>query len=138
MITNVDITILNKRYDAESRSESYVPTVLNGVSYLEGNAASVSSVWSDQSTYKIRIPKGATEKTYLDAKAYKSAADVSGNWTIEKADYILLGVHDISGTQTELTAYAKENDLRLIAVTEYSDNTIRGCEYTKHWRVGGK
>lgn len=34
-------------------------------------------------------------------------------------------------------AKLRQHDEDFVTVTEYADNTIRGTDRTKHWRIGG-
>lgn len=144
MTTNADITIFNARYQASNRTEAFVPTTIKGTSLLISDAVSANDgVWTDKATYKIRIPYSEAViqdgKTYMPEESYR-ASDGSGAWTIRKGDYVALGLYDGSETlltKAELDAWANESHVRLMQITEYSDNTSRGCGATKHWRIGG-
>lgn len=37
----------------------------------------------------------------------------------------------------EELAKLRQHDEDFVTVTEYADNTIRGTDRTKHWRIGG-
>ena len=59
MITNMDtVTVFNGRTEKATRRKIYIPTVIWGVSYVEGKGSKVADngVWSDDVQYKIRIP----------------------------------------------------------------------------------
>lgn len=144
MTTNADITIFNARYQASSRTEAFVPTVIQGTSLLISDAVSANGgVWTDKATYKIRIPySGAViqdGREYMTEEQYRNS-DGTDAWTIRKGDYIAIGLYDggeMLLTKAKLDAWANENHVRLVQITEYSDNTSRGCGATKHWRIGG-
>ena len=58
MITNVDaVTVFNGRTDKATRRKIYIPTVIRGVSYVEGKGSKVADngVWSDDVQYKRGI-----------------------------------------------------------------------------------
>ena len=144
MTTNANITIFNARYDSTSRQKVYVPTRIKGVSYYESEGVNTNDgVWTDQSIYKMRIPYIGSEieddRIFLPEGEYNlSPAD--GYWTIHKGDFILLTDiewEDETYTQSQIALVAKETGLRLITVTEYADNTVRGSDAVKHWRIGG-
>ena len=40
-------------------------------------------------------------------------------------------------TMRELSEFAKLAGADLIHVKEYADNTLRGSDAVKHWRIGG-
>ena len=140
MTTNQIITIFNARFLAKTRSEVYLPTVIQNVSFYESHASSATDgVWTDDSAYKFRIPfVGAgiqNDRTYRKADDFYRS-DVEG-WTIRKGDIVMLGAY--AGDKTSLTmADLKALGKKLIAVTDFADNTIRGSDAVKHWRIGGK
>lgn len=145
MTTNADITIFNARYQEKSRTEAFVPTTIKGVSLLISDAVSTNDgVWTDQAVYKIRVPYSGAEiqgsRKYMPEDSYRDS-DGSGAWTIRKGDYVALGLYasldDAILTKSELDTWASKNHIRLFQITEYSDNTVRGCDAVKHWRIGG-
>mgnify|MGYP007121848661 FL=1 len=149
MITNVDaVTVFNGRTDKETRRKIYIPTVIRGVSYVEGKGSRVADngVWSDDVQYKIRVPLIAViqdNREYMRDLNYAKLdnEEAAKHWTIQKGDLVVRGgyVGDNSLLyEDELTAYAKEQGLDLIHVTEYADNTDGGTLYSRHWRIGGK
>lgn len=144
MTTNADITIFNGRYQKDTRTEAYVPTTIRNVSLLVSDGVNTNDgVWTDQATYKIRIPFIGAEvqdgREYEFEELYRASDDPDA-WTIRKGDYIVTGLYDGDKTlltKAELDAWAKSKGLKLVSITEYADNTIRGCDATKHWRIGG-
>jgi len=149
MITNVDaVTVFNGRTDKAARRKVFIPTVIRGVSYVEAKGATVTDngVWSSDVQYKIRIPIGARiqdGRLYLPCPEYEKLEDKEAvkYWTIRKEDLVIRGAYAGEATklyEDELAAYAKEQGLDLIRVTEYADNTLGGSLYTRHWRIGGK
>lgn len=149
MITNVDaVTVFNSRTDKETRRKVYIPTVIKGVSYVEGKGSKVADngVWSDDVQYKIRVPLIAVvqdNREYMRDLNYAKLnnEEAAKYWTIQKGDLVVRGEYagDSSALyEDELTAYAKENGLDLIHVTEYADDTDGGSLYSRHWRIGGK
>ncbi|MCI8420456.1 MAG: hypothetical protein HFF79_08155 [Oscillospiraceae bacterium] len=149
MFTNVDaMTIFNGRTDKETRRKIYTPTVIYDLAYAEAKGATVANngVWSEDVQYKIRIPLTAKiqgKRVFLPDLHYAKLKEeeIMNHWTISKGDLIVRDEY-IGGKlqlyEDELIAYAKEQGLDLIHVTEHADNTFGGSEYTKHWRIGGK
>ena len=43
----------------------------------------------------------------------------------------------LSKETIEELAKLSQHDEDFVTVTEYADNTIRGTDRTKHWRIGG-
>lgn len=149
MITNVDaVTVFNGRTDREARRKVYIPTVIRGVSYVEGKGSKVADngVWSDDVQYKIRVPLIAVvqdKREYMRDLNYAKLDNekAAKHWTIQKGDLVVRGEYAGDSPllyEDELTTYAKENGLDLIHVTEYADDTDGGSLYSRHWRIGGK
>lgn len=149
MITNVDaVTVFNGRTDKATRRKIYIPTVIRGVSYVEGKGSKVADngVWSEDVQYKIRVPLIAVvqdNRGYMRDLNYAKLDDeeAAKHWTIQKGDLVVRGEYAGDSPllyEDELTAYAKENGLDLIHVTEYADDTDGGSLYSRHWRIGGK
>lgn len=149
MITNADaVTVFNGRTDKATRRKIFIPTVIKGVSYVEGKGSTVtnSGVWSSDIQYKIRIPvKAAVQdgRMYVSDLNYAKLdnAEAVKCWTIQKSDLIVRGEYAGENSllyEDEITAYAKEQGLDLIRITEYANNTDGESLYAKHWRIGGK
>lgn len=158
LTANRIITVFNARADKEKRREVFIPTNIFGVSFCELDSSKfVGGIRSEEIACKIRIPFGThieAGKTYLPESQYKllSAEDALFYWTLQKGSYILLasatatawgtGAYDIGHpiTKEELTALCHKSRYTgpLISVVEYADNTRRGSQAVKHWRIGGK
>lgn len=149
MITNVDaVTVFNGRTDKATRRKIYIPTVIRGVSYVEGKGSKVADngVWSDDVQYKIRVPLIAVvqdNREYMRDLNYAKLdnGEAAKYWTIQKGDLVVRGEYAGDNPllgEDEISAYAKEQGLDLIRVTEYADDTSGGSLYTRHWRIGGK
>lgn len=141
MISNADITLFNKRYDSETRQDKFLPTVIKGVSlYISKGSTGDFQNRSGKATYKVRIPINADTggKQYIDQVGYKALTDeeVSGFWTLQPDCIIVPAIADEAEdiSITELTSKYGS----VITVTDFSDNTTRGVEPMKHWRVGGE
>ena len=149
MITNVDaVTVFNGRTDKATRRKIYIPTVIRGVSYVEGKGSKVADngVWSDDVQYKIRVPLIAVvqdNREYMRDLNYAKLdnEEAAKYWTIQKGDLVVGGEYAGDSPllgEDEISAYAKEQGLDLIHVTEYADDTDGGSLYSRHWRIGGK
>ena len=149
MITKVDaVTVFNGRTDKATRRKIYIPTVIRGVSYVEGKGSKVADngVWSDDVQYKIRVPLIAVvqdNREYMRDLNYAKLdnEEAAKYWTIQKGDLVVRGEYAGDSPllgEDEISAYAKEQGLDLIHVTEYADDTSGGSLYTRHWRIGGK
>lgn len=159
MITaNQIITVFNTRTDKEKRREVFIPTNIFGVSFYELDSSKFTGgVRSEEITCKIRIPFGSrieAERTYLPESQYKTLTeeDALFYWTLQKGSYILLastaatawrtGAYDLGQPVTKEELMALCHEVRytglLITVIEYADNTQRGSQAVRHWRIGGK
>lgn len=137
MTINSDVTIFNLRIGADRREKFYATRIL-GVSWYESKGQVVSdTVRNGTAQCVIRIPYTATVeggKQYISEEEYKklSDEDVEKYWTIQKNAYIMRGTYE--GEIPDNPLKSVEN---LVTITEFADNTIRGTNRTKHWRLGG-
>ena len=149
MITNIQaVTVFNGMTDKETRRKVFIPTVIRNVSCVEGKGSTVAGkgVWSDDIRYKIRVPVTSevqADRVYIPDLDYRKLEkeEAAGHWTIQKGDMVIRGEYNGEDSilyEDELAAYAKEQGLDLIRITEYADNTSGGSLYTRHWRIGGK
>lgn len=159
MTTNQDITIFNLRLDKATRREVYIPTNISAVSFTDvrGSAGSASER-NDNLRFKIRIPITARiqdGRTYVPEEKYKLLDDEEAkkHWTIQRGCYIITGTlfynsewkfddFDFSSgviTSTLIRDFLDlmQYDHDIVNVTEYRDNTTRGSDFVKHWRIGG-
>lgn len=137
MMTNSDVTIFNLRIGSDRR-EKLCATRIMGVSWYGTKGETVSDTdRKDKAKCVIRIPATATVeagKQYISEEKYKklSDEDVEKYWTIQKNAYIMRGTYE--GEIPDNPLKSIEN---LVTITEFADNTIRGTNRTKHWRIGG-
>lgn len=158
MTTNSDVTIFNLRVGADRR-EKLCATRILGVSWYRTEGQSVSDNNRKAATKcVVRIPFNAiTEggKQYISEEEYKKLSDEEAEryWTIQKGAYIVRGQYVVAGQwlfdtfsfrqgiilkdTIEELAKLRQHDEDFVTVTEYADNTIRGTDRTKHWRIGG-
>lgn len=137
MTINSDVTIFNLRIGADRREKFYATRIM-GVSWYGTKGETVSDTdRKDKAKCVIRIPATATVeagKQYISEGKYKklSDEDVEKYWTIQKNAYIMRGTYE--GEIPDNPLKSIEN---LVTITEFADNTIRGTNRTKHWRIGG-
>ena len=137
MTINSDVTIFNLRIGADRREKFYATRIL-GVSWYGSKGQVVSdTVRKGTAQCVIRIPYTAIVeggKQYISEEEYKklSDEDVEKYWTIQKNAYIMRGTYE--GEIPDNPLKSVEN---LVTITEFADNTIRGTNRTKHWRLGG-
>lgn len=136
MTINSDVTIFNLRIGADRREKFYATRIM-GVSWYGTKGETVSGTdRKDKAKCVIRIPATATVeagKQYISEEKYKklSDEDVEKYWTIQKNAYIMRGTYE--GEIPDNPLKSIEN---LVTITEFADNTIRGTNRTKHWRIG--
>ena len=137
MTINSDVTIFNLRIGADRREKFYATRIM-GVSWYGTKEETVSDTdRKDKAKCVIRIPATATVeagKQYISEEKYKklSDEDVEKYWTIQKNAYIMRGTYE--GEIPDNPLKSIEN---LVTITDFADNTIRGTNRTKHWRIGG-
>lgn len=137
MTINSDVTIFNIRIGADRREKFYATRIM-GVSWYGTKGETVSDTdRKDKAKCVIRIPATATVeagKQYISEGKYKKLPDedVEKYWTIQKNAYIMRGTYE--GEIPDNPLKSIEN---LVTITEFADNTIRGTNRTKHWRIGG-
>ena len=144
MYVQTAITLFNKRI-GEDRREVYLPTCIASASYFESRGSSSSKgVHTESLSYKLRIPVNVSVqdgRTYVSEKAYKalSAEEAAGHWTLQKGDILLVGGIELTEAvnEVQLKELAAANNVDMITVSEYADNTVRGSDPVRHWRIGG-
>lgn len=143
-LQNVVITLFNAKAGADRR-EVFFPTVITGVSYQSSRGSSSSKgVHTENMSYKLRIPVNTLvveDKAYVDEKVFRAMIDeeAAKHWTLSNGDFVLLAAHmeDKPLTQQELNELSRSVMADMFCIEEYADNTIRGSEAVKHWRIGG-
>lgn len=135
MITNAVITIYNRK--RRGRNSVLIPTVIRDASWFYGRRAARGQFIDQDDSYQVRIPYGAdtSGKAYVDRADYAELTEegAAGCWTIQMDDIVLMG--EYTETVTD------ESDLQKLpdrfVVNSFADNTIRGSDAVKHWRIGG-
>lgn len=134
MITNADITIYNRKYDKATRLDTWQRTVIQGVHiYVDHKTFVGDNGLNSAEVYKIRIPADAENADqYLHPEEYVALADITGHWTIQNGDQIVIGVCDLEIEKpSDLGSVYKKH----CKVTSWSDNRFGGLQ---HWRIGGE
>lgn len=136
MITNAAITIYNRR--RSGRNSVLIPTVIAEASWFYGRRAARGQFIDNEDSYQVRIPYGAdtSGKTYVNPAQYAGMTDeeAEGYWTIQIDDIVLKGEYT-SEVNDDRTLRELTDDL--FVVNTFADNTIRGSDAVKHWRIGG-
>lgn len=143
-----DITIFNKFTDPETRRTAYRPTLINGCSLYDRHETSKNGGFhSGQSDYSVRIPYDAEiqdGRIYESAVFYDADEQAGEHWTIHTEDYIVVwedeGLEIANSVfEPDIIALAKQHGYQGLAIQidDYADNTRRGSDRVKHWRIGG-
>lgn len=159
MMTNSDVTIFNLRIGADRREKFYATRILGASWYCSSTGESISGTDRKQASQcVIRIPYTARiegEKQYISEEKYKKLSDEEAEsyWTIQKNAYIVRGQIEVANKwvfdtfsfhhgiilkeEIEDLIKLRQQGEDFVTIIEYSDNTIRGTDRTKHWRIGG-
>ena len=158
MTDNADITIFNQIIGADRR-EVFVPTMITGAFWYDVRSMSQSDRHREGSSRVIiRIPYDAEiqdNRIYLPEEQFKKlrGEELKKYWTIQKNAYVLKRhivqedkwlFDPFSFRCGKITEFIPDEINRLRAeeedfftVVEYADNTLRGSDRMKHWRIGG-
>lgn len=146
MNVQMKITVFNRRLGS-NRRDMYFPCFIASVSYFEAKSSShdTDGNRSESLNYKLRIPYNAIiqdDRSYIGEAAYRrlSAEEAMQYWTIQKGDIVLIQETAVTEAIDEmaLQALIQSSGCEAITITEYADNTIRGTDAVKHWRIGGE
>lgn len=142
MMFNQEITLFNKRVSKATRREAYIPTLIQGVSFIEAKSVGGTDDRADNDSCTIRIPKNAviqSGRTYIEEHLYKqlSDSDAMKYWTIQRNAYIVRGNYSSELLIEPSKIEELKRDGKVITIRTYVDNTERGSDYIKHWRIGG-
>ncbi len=143
MTTNADITMLNKFYDSSGRQDIFLPTVIRGVSLKMNSGTTGESRYpKSTATYNLRIPIDANmgESSFVDLIQYKQMGkeEAAKHWTLQPEMIVVLAILEEADLENiNLTEIEKKYG-KYITVKDWSDNTTRGIDRMKHWRIGGE
>ena len=150
-----DIVLFNKRLDRESRREMYSPTKISGASVYEWTEATKDGTdRTEREVFKIRIPIDAAfqgDRKYLPAGQYDalSEEEAAEYWTLHNTDLIIIASAPFEDIDTAICEDGiAEPEIRALAgrigsrpapiiLSGYADNTQRGSDTVKHWRLEG-
>lgn len=133
-LCNETITVFNKRQDAETGYDVYIPTVISGVSWFCEIASSVdSSGLKAANKFTIRIPVDADfgGKAYVVPAEY-SGADPDEAFTLANGDIIVkAAITDPERKPADL----QEEFGEVVTILGVTDN--RRAPNAMHWKVVG-
>ena len=126
------ITIFNKH--VEDGQYTYIPTVINGVSWYATIATTVNDGLVAANKFVIRIPVDAdfSGKEYVDSTEYGKLSSVEGVFTIANGDII---IKDALAVAPMTPAEMKANYQNYCTVLGVTDN--RRAPNAPHFRVVG-
>lgn len=134
-LCNDTITIFNRRWDASAGYDTYIPTIIKGVSWYQKTADSVDSTGLHAAdTCTLRIPEDAdtSGREYLSPDEYAAATSVTGKFTIKNGDIIVkAAVESAPVTMASLRGAYGE----ITTVLGVTDN--RRAPKAPHWKVMG-
>lgn len=122
---NETITVLNRKYNPETKRDEWNTTVIHGVSWYSKIAAAVTQAGlKSADTAVVRIPVDADtgERSYLTPAVYKAAESVSDAYTLARGDVIVHAELTESMTPAQAQAAYGDDALTIIGT---ADNTHR-------------
>lgn len=131
MLTNADITVYNAYFDADSREDRYVRTVIRGVwFYVDNKAAVTPEGLNAADVFKVRIPTDADTggSVYVPPEQFTGQ---NGTWTLQHDDYVVRGVSEL---EIDAPAELRKQKLQAFKITSWADNRFG---FLRHWRIGG-
>lgn len=135
-LCNETITVFNAVMDPDTGYDSYMPTVIAGVSwYSTIESAVTDSGLKAANKTTIRIPDDAdfSGRVYVSPEAYAAAEDRTGLFTLAQGDLIVHAAEPGPMTPAQLQEKYGGGVVTVLGVT---DN--RRAPRAKHWRVVGK
>lgn len=130
---NETITVFNARIDDDRGYDTYIPTIIRGVSWFCEIASTVdSSGLKAANKFTIRIPVDAdfSGKAYAAPAAY-AGGDPNSVFTLNQGDIIVHGEETAANTPAKL----KEKYGEIVTILGVTDSSKR--PNAKHWKVVG-
>lgn len=139
MLTNADITLFNRYYDADSDEYKYARTFLRGVNWQDSQAINISQSAGVKSTNHTRVfiplKVDSEEKTYLKPKTFKRSDKVT-NYTLDNADIVVKGIVDFDMNDAHsggFKALLRDFD-DVMKITKVADNRY-GSKLVQHFEL---
>lgn len=139
MLTNADITLFNRYYDADSDEYKYARTFLRGVNWQDSQAINISQSAGVKSTNHTRVfiplKVDSEEKTYLKPKTFKRSNKVT-NYTLDNADIVVKGIVDFDMNDANsggFKALLRDYD-DVMKITKVADNRY-GSKLVQHFEL---
>lgn len=139
MLTNADITLFNRYYDADSDEYKYARTFLRGVNWQDSQAIDISQSAGVKSMNHTRVfiplKVDSEEKTYLKPKTFKRSDKVT-NYTLDNADIVVKGIVDFDMNDAHsggFKALLRDFD-DVMKITKVVDNRY-GSKLVQHFEL---
>lgn len=139
MLTNADITLFNRYYDADSDEYKYARTFLRGVNWQDSQAIDISQSAGVKSMNHTRVfiplKVDSEEKTYLKPKTFKRSDKVT-NYTLDNADIVVKGIVDFDMNDANsggFKALLRDFD-DVMKITKVADNRY-GSKLVQHFEL---
>ncbi len=136
MRTNADITVYNKYFNKETRTDKYQRTVLHGVFWDDKKAMNrLQSGLENADEVLVVIPFAViSDKEYINPKEFERLEDKSNYFTLREEDRIVKGDIDF-----EIIGKLSDLDKEYEAFTITSvDTKDFGSPYMRHWEISGR
>lgn len=134
-LCNDKITVFNARFDPLTDSDTYVPTVITGVSWFCEITSTVDhSGLKAANKFTIRIPIDADfgGKAYADPASYPTG-NPSSVFTLRNGDVVVKG--DASSVQDPRPVVLQKLFPDMVTILGVTDN--RRAPNAQHWKVVG-
>lgn len=121
------ITIVNRKYNAETGLDEWRPTIITGVAWYGKQQTSVTTNGLQAAnTAVVRIPVDADTggREYMTPAEYKAAESVSGAYTLAPGDLIVWGAV-AAGAEPLTPAQIKAAYSECYTILGATDNTRR-------------
>jgi len=136
MHTNTDITIYNKYFDKETRTDKYQRTVIQDVFWEERKAYNrLKSGLESADKVLVLIPfTNIPNRQYLTPKEFRKVGSKENYFTLAEEDKIVRGeiYFEIEGKLSDLDKKYEAFTITSVDTHDY------GSYYMRHWEVGAK
>src|SRR5699024_5010091 len=136
MHTNTDITIYNKYFDKETRTDKYQRTVIQDVFWEERKAYNrlKSGLESADKVFVLIPLADISNRQYITRNAFRKVGSKENYFTLAEEDKIVRGeiYFEIEGKLSDLDKKYEAFTITSVDTHDY------GSYYMRHWEVGAK
>lgn len=132
MLTNGDVTIINKVYDPSTRLYSYRKTLIEDVYFelSDGVRQMATGATSEDKALVIIYKSNKATADYKKPKEFEKAA---AGWTLRPEDYFVLGEVEGEITSIQTLEDTLDDVYKITNVDEFTAGPL-----LHHWEVRGK